>query len=106
MIRAVLLAPFFLGACAMTQDGARLPGDTTAEVPMDEAGGFACEAEAAAKLIGQRPSEELGQRAIDLSGARSLRWIGPGMMVTMDFREDRLNIRYNEDYRVTKIDCG
>ncbi len=106
MIRAVLLAPFFLGACAMTQDGARLPGDMTAEVPMDEAGGFACKAEAAAKLIGQRPSEELGQRAIDLSGARSLRWIGPGMMVTMDFREDRLNIRYNEDYRVTKIDCG
>ena len=109
MLRTIALAvPLMLGACAMTdpQDSVRLPGDTTSEVPINQAGGFGCDADAAAELIGQSPSQALGSRALALTGARTLRWIAPGSAVTQDFREDRLNIYYGADYRVERITCG
>jgi hypothetical protein len=40
------------------------------------------------------------------SSAKALRWIAPGMMVTMDYRADRLNIRTDVRNFVTAIDCG
>ncbi len=102
----LLAATCLLGACAVKpQNNARLPGDLTSEVQMDEAGGFGCEADAAAELIGQTPSQPLGKRALALTGARSLRWIAPDSAVTMDFREDRLNIYYDADYKVERITC-
>ena len=88
------------------QDDARLPGDTTSEVPMSEAGGFGCEADAAAELIGQAPSAQLGTRALALTGAKTLRWIAPDSAVTQDYRADRLNIYYNADYKVERLSCG
>ncbi len=110
MKRAGLILPAacLLGACAMTapQDNIRLPGDSRSEVPMDEAGGFGCEADAATELVGQAPSQELGTRALALTGARSLRWIAPNSAITQDFRGDRLNIYYDADYKVERITCG
>jgi hypothetical protein len=40
------------------------------------------------------------------SGARTLRWIQPGMMVTMDYSAGRLNIELNEQQRISRISCG
>lgn len=88
------------------QDNVRLPGDTSSDIPVSEAGGFGCNAEAAAELIGQAPSQALGTRALALTGANTLRWIAPNSAVTQDFREDRLNIFYDADYKVERITCG
>jgi hypothetical protein len=78
-----------------------------APVPPAEAGaGRNCDSAKAQKLIGRARSAKLGREALRLSGARNLRWIAPGTMVTMDYREDRLNLRLNPAGKVTVINCG
>ena len=57
-------------------------------------------------MIGRPASAELGAEALRLSGARVLRWKPPGAMVTMDFRQDRLNASLDANNRVTGFDCG
>jgi hypothetical protein len=68
--------------------------------------GFRCEAGKAQALVGQSASGELGARASALTGARTIRWVQPGQMVTMDYRTDRLNIELDGRNRVTGIKCG
>lgn len=99
-----LVLPLFsmvTAACAPTgSDGRPSPPppaiDETAE----------CDAAPAQSLIGQAASAELGADAIKRTGARTLRWIQPGTMVTMDFRPDRLNINLDEKNVVTRLTCG
>lgn len=68
--------------------------------------GFRCEAGKAQGLVGQAASAELGARALELTGARTIRWIRPGDIVTMEYRTDRLNIELDSRNRVTAIRCG
>ena len=78
-----------------------------ATAPAGEAGaGGTCDATKAQKLIGRARSAKVGTDALRLTGATALRWIGPGTMVTMDYREDRLNLRTDPAGKVVKVDCG
>ncbi|HEX8380533.1 MAG TPA: I78 family peptidase inhibitor [Allosphingosinicella sp.] len=74
--------------------------------PAEAGGGGGCDAAKAQKLIGREKTEKLGGEALRLSGAKTLRWIAPGTIVTMDYREDRLNLRVDPAGRVVKVDCG
>ena len=65
-----------------------------------------CDATSVQSLVGQLRTPQLGADALKRSTARSLRWIAPGTMVTMDYREDRLNIHLDAKNRVTSIKCG
>lgn len=64
-----------------------------------------CNAEAAKKLVGKKkPSDARAKR---LTGAASVRQIGPGDMVTRDFRQDRVTIETDPATgRVTQASCG
>jgi hypothetical protein len=75
-------------------------------VPVYGGAGHQCDASKAQRLVGKTRSKKLGTDALRLSGARTLRWIKPGTMVTMDFREDRLNLHLDARGRVTKVICG
>lgn len=74
-------------------------------VPAQATGGT-CNAAPAQGLIGRPSSPELGAEAQRLTGAARMRWTRPGQMVTMDYREDRLNIDLDEQGRVTGLRCG
>ena len=74
------------------------------EVPVKGEG--SCDAGKAQSLVGRDRSESLGAEAMRLSGAETIRWIRPGDMVTMDYREDRLNLHLDARGRVTKVRCG
>jgi hypothetical protein len=65
-----------------------------------------CEAASAQGLLGREASNQLADDALRLTGARTLRWIQPGQAVTMDFREDRLNIALDGMNRAERITCG
>ncbi|HYW14749.1 MAG TPA: I78 family peptidase inhibitor [Allosphingosinicella sp.] len=92
-MRALALAALLTAGCATA--------------PAAEAGGVGkCDAAGAQKLIGQAKSAKVGNEALRLSGAKALRWIAPGTMVTMDYREDRLNLRTDPAGKVVKVDCG
>lgn len=91
MIRRALLALVALTGCA--------------ETPPVDAGGK-CNADRLGTMTGRVVTPKLKQQALRRSGARTVRVIKPGMMVTMDYRQDRLNIRTDPQNRVTQISCG
>lgn len=86
-----------LAACTTAQGG-------NEGVPVQ--GGGACRSEQLNQFVGQKASAELGARMLEVSGARVLRWVAPGMAVTMDFREDRLTVTYDARYVITQASCG
>ncbi|MBL4915737.1 I78 family peptidase inhibitor [Szabonella alba] len=72
-------------------------------VPQDQAPDpvASCGAEGYQGLVGQHERALRGLRLPEPS-----RVIGPGMAVTMDFREDRLNIETGENRRILRVFCG
>lgn len=100
-MRWVLLATT-LGACAPITEA-----PVTGEPEIKEfGGGMACRAEGLARFVGQPATAELGTAARDAAGARTVRWLQPGTIVTMDYRDDRLNIQLDGENRVTRLACG
>jgi len=97
---AATVAAGFAVACAPV-DGT--PGNGNASPPSMEG---PCDAAPAQRLIGRAATAELGAEALRLTSARTIRWIRPGDMVTMDFRPDRLNIDLDGQGRVSGLRCG
>lgn len=67
---------------------------------------MACDNESLGQFVGQAASQELGGRMLSASGARMIRWVPKGGVVTMDFRGDRLTIGLDEANRVETARCG
>jgi hypothetical protein len=65
-----------------------------------------CNAAPLAPMIGRAWSESLRAEVLRISGARALRAIGPGDIVSMDFRSDRLNVHHDGDRRIERFQCG
>ncbi|MEP3226472.1 MAG: I78 family peptidase inhibitor [Parasphingorhabdus sp.] len=68
--------------------------------------GYLCNSDGLKIMVGQEADDRLGEKALRQSGAKRLRWIPPNTMVTQDFRQDRLNIAYDDKMIVTRINCG
>lgn len=96
MVMGLMALP--LAACT----GANAPGPAAppamAEGP--------CRNEGLDSFAGQKASAETGAALMKASGARTLRWGGPGMAMTMDFRPDRLTVSYDEAMIITSARCG
>ncbi len=97
--RLLAVLPFGLGlvACA-PMDGP--------SVPAPVAGEGSCRDEGLDRFVGQTVTAALGAEMLKTSGARTLRWGAPGSAMTMDFRPDRLTVRYDEAMKVTSARCG
>ena len=65
-----------------------------------------CAAGPAEVLVGEHYRRHVPTRAKRLSGARTVRVIHPGEMTTMNFREDRLNLRVDHRRIITAVRCG
>ena len=92
-----MLAALALGACA----------SAAAEPPVQGgSSGFVCRGDNLGQFAGRPATAELGTEMLRASGARTLRWVAKGMMVTMDFREDRLTVWLTGDNRVERANCG
>ncbi|WJY17837.1 I78 family peptidase inhibitor [Alteriqipengyuania flavescens] len=89
-----------LAACAATMP----PADP--DLPGRPAPAGECDAQAGQYAIGQRATAELGGELLQRTGARALRWGPPGAIFTMDFRSDRLNVMYDENYIIQEVRCG
>jgi hypothetical protein len=93
-VRRLLAAMLLMSGCATAAE----------EVPVR--GGGTCDAAKAGKLIGRTRSEGVGKEALRLTGARTLRWIPKGAMVTMDYREGRVNLHLGGRGKIAKVACG
>lgn len=65
-----------------------------------------CDATNAQWAVGQAASRATVDKAVTDSGSSTSRVIKPGQAVTMDFREDRLNIEVDDKNVVTAVRCG
>lgn len=96
---ALAFIPLSLLAIAACSTSAR-------PVPPANPEGAMCTADGLAKYRGQARSDELGRRIKAESGARTLRWLPKGTITTMEYREDRVNVRLDANGRVEAISCG
>lgn len=93
-----LVAAAGLAGCATADTGAATePGGGEA---------MTCNAAAAQSQVGKVASAETGTAILRDSSARSLRWGPPRGAWTMDYRQDRVNVRYDEQMNIVEITCG
>ena len=76
----------------------------SASIPAHGAG--KCDAKRVQMFVGALGTPGIGKAAMKRSGSKTIRWIQPGTMVTMDYRVDRLNIRVDARNFLTGLDCG
>jgi hypothetical protein len=103
MKQAVIgLAAIGLAGCATY--GADAAPDQATAPPAPEA--MMCNAESAQAHIGHNATEAGGAVILKESGARTLRWGPPRSAWTMDYRQDRVNVQYDDQMKITAITCG
>ena len=85
---------------------APLAACTSVEPAVPVAPTDACLPATLGQFTGQPATSELGARMLGLTGKTALRWVQPGMMVTMDFREDRLTVYLDAANKVERASCG
>jgi hypothetical protein len=94
-----------LTACApMNQNNP--PREPAPEPPRVSSGEDACGASRVQDRVGRRYDEALGESIREQSGAGTLRVMRPGHAYTLEYREDRLNVRIDENEVITDIGCG
>ena len=71
-----------------------------------ETPGHTCTQEGADQFIGQTRSDAVGAEIKRASHAAVLRWAPPGVMLTMDFRADRVTVWLDPANKIAKIRCG
>ncbi len=105
---AVLVA-----ACgSRTNPGAQNPlilppayGTPSAPVQTAAAAGE-CNGAGLARFAGQAATAASGAEMLRVSGARTIRWVQPGMMVTMDFSPQRLTVYLARGNVIERANCG
>jgi hypothetical protein len=104
-----LLAAGLLQACAQPQ-GPTMPVHPAPPHPMPPQhrppGAMQCHADGARFTLGQAVTPQLAEQARERSGARRVRVIRPGDMVTLEFDPGRLNIELDAAGRVRQVRCG
>ena len=98
MRQLIPLALLPLAACTIATSNA------TADNP--PAPPAACRNEVLAQFTGQPASQDLGERMLRASGARILRWVPKGSVVTMEFSPERVTILLDGSNRVERASCG
>ena len=94
---ALFAAPALLVACATAPAQTPVHGVTP---------GHTCDASKTSAFIGKPGTRAVGVAIKDVTNAAVLRWAAPGMMLTMDFRADRVTVWYGPDRKITKVHCG
>jgi len=103
MKKTVLLGMGFsmaLGACVSAT-----PPPEDAE-PIRRAPAGTCDADPVQYHIGHTATQDMGAAILAESGASTLRWGPPESAWTMDYRKDRVNVRYDADMKIIAITCG
>lgn len=108
-IPMIVLPLLALCACSgAVSTNARPPSGAAQNNPVvvPNPGRARCDASGLGDMVGRTASTVTVQQAGRQSGARDTRVIGPGQPVTMDFREDRLNIEVDARNRIVRFNCG
>jgi hypothetical protein len=98
---SAILATGLLSACAAT-----VSEDIASAAPGPVEMGGTCNAEPAQYHVGHAATQAMGAAILKDSGARTLRWGPPRAAWTMDYRSDRVNVRYDDAMKIVDVTCG
>jgi Peptidase inhibitor I78 family len=90
------LALIPLAACTIAQSDATAPGPPPGT----------CHNAPLGQFTGQPASPELGARILRASGARTIRWVPKGGVITMEFSPERVTVQLDGSNRVERASCG
>ncbi len=97
-----------LAGCSSTTNTASTTSSqdatTTSSSYMNQPG--QCDADPAQNLLGKAPRPDVLAQAKQLSGAKQLRTLLPGQVMTMEYNPERLNILVGDSDTITRINCG
>jgi predicted small lipoprotein YifL len=65
-----------------------------------------CGASKLTSFVGQQSDAATKAKIATASGAGTIRYIGPGDAVTMDYSPARLNVETDANGRITRVRCG
>ncbi|HVM22960.1 MAG TPA: I78 family peptidase inhibitor [Sphingomicrobium sp.] len=97
MHKAALLTPLLAAACSTAPAGPPVHGESP---------GRACRSDGLAAFAGRAATSETGAEILRVSNATLLRWVPHGMMVTMEYRADRVTVWLNAANRIDRVTCG
>ena len=107
MRKLLFFCPALLVACATAPAPATTTEAAAQPIPIHGATpGHTCQDSDTDRFIGQEATQDVGGAIKQASHAAVLRWAAPGMMLTMDFRADRVTVWYGPDRKITKVHCG
>lgn len=108
-MRAIALVLLTTAACAPTDPMAGdkpLPEASSSTATNTDTATDECGATNIRTLVGRIADTATQEEARRLSGARGMRVLPPGAIVTMDYRADRLNVRTDAAGKILSLDCG
>ena len=97
MRRIALLTPALLSACSTAPAQPPVRGETP---------GRECQPAGLGRFAGQPATSEVAAEILEVSRAGVLRWVQPGMMVTMEYRADRVTVWLAPGNRIERVSCG
>lgn len=65
-----------------------------------------CNADPAQGFVGQKADAASGLAIRQATGADEVRWGPPRSAMTMDFRQGRVTVSYDDDMTITRVACG
>jgi len=96
-----------LGLSAAASAGcAMVSADAPPGLAVDAPQALVFNADPARAYVGQRADQAMGATILKDTGARSFRWGPPNSAGTMDFRQDRVNLEYDDQLKITRATCG
>ena len=98
LVSALILS---LAACA-----ANTPSEPMSAESSQPAASSKCDASKAQWAVGQAASQDVVDKIVRDSGSSTSRVLKPGQPMTMDYREDRVNIHTDDKNVVTEVKCG
>jgi Peptidase inhibitor I78 family len=99
MRKLLLCAPVLLVACANQ-------GSRTVPIESVYPGSKCTPSVGLDSFKGQPASTELAARIMTASRAHKLRWAPFGAMITMDYSDERVTVRLDQQNRVLSATCG
>jgi hypothetical protein len=97
MRKVLALFPLALAACSTAPAQPVVHGETP---------GHTCNTEGTDQFVGQTRSDTVAKEIKRVSNAAVLRWSPPGVMLTMDYRADRVTVWLDTANKITKLRCG
>jgi hypothetical protein len=97
MRKLIVALPVLLGACSTAPAQPVVHGETP---------GHTCTTDGTDQFVGQTRSDAVGPQIKQVSHAAVLRWAPPGVMLTMDYRADRVTVWLDAANKITQIKCG